>query len=46
MNIKEIEERSGLPRSGIRYYEAEGLLNPARLETATETTPRPIWRRL
>ena len=32
MNIKEIEERSGLPRSGIRYYEAEGLLNPARLE--------------
>ena len=32
MNIKEIEERSGLPRSGIRYYEAEGLLSPARLE--------------
>ena len=32
MNINEIEERSGLPRSGIRYYEAEGLLSPARLE--------------
>lgn len=31
MNIKEIEELSGLPRSGIRYYEAEGLLEPLRL---------------
>lgn len=30
MNIKEMEERSGLPRSGIRFYEAEGLLSPAR----------------
>lgn len=30
MNIKEMEERSGLPRSGIRFYESEGLLSPAR----------------
>lgn len=30
MNIKEIEERSGLPRSGIRFYESEGLLSPLR----------------
>ena len=30
MNIKEMEERSGPPRSGIRFYEAEGLLSPAR----------------
>lgn len=30
MNIKEIEERSGLPRSGIRFYESEGLLHPER----------------
>lgn len=30
MNIKEIEQRSGLPRSGVRFYESEGLLSPAR----------------
>ncbi len=30
MNIKEIESRSGLPRSGIRYYESEGFLSPER----------------
>ena len=30
MNIKEMEQRSGLPRSGIRFYESEGLLSPAR----------------
>ena len=32
MNIKEIEERSGLTRANIRYYEQEGLLAPARRE--------------
>ena len=32
MNIKEIEERSGLSRANIRYYEQEGLLAPARRE--------------
>lgn len=30
MNIKEIEERSGLVRANIRYYEKEGLLCPVR----------------
>ena len=30
MNIKEMEQRSGLPRSGIRFYESEGLLSPVR----------------
>ena len=30
MNIKEIELRSGLPHSGVRFYESEGLLRPAR----------------
>lgn len=30
MTIKEIEERSGLPRANIRYYESEGLLRPTR----------------
>ena len=32
MNIKEIEERSGLTRANIRYFEQEGLLAPARRE--------------
>ena len=32
MNSKEIEERSGLTRANIRYYEQEGLLAPARRE--------------
>lgn len=32
MNIKEIEERSGLVRANIRYYEKEGLLHPVRRE--------------
>lgn len=31
MTIKELEERTGLPRANIRYYESEGLLDPARL---------------
>lgn len=30
MTIKEIEELAGMPRANIRYYEAEGLLNPTR----------------
>ena len=29
MNIKELEERSGLPRANIRYYEKEGLISPS-----------------
>ncbi|MCF2619776.1 MerR family transcriptional regulator [Oscillibacter valericigenes] len=32
MNSKEIEQRSGLTRANIRYYEQEGLLAPARRE--------------
>lgn len=31
MTIKDMEERSGLPRANIRYYETEGLLSPTRL---------------
>lgn len=30
MTSKEMEARSGVPRANIRYYEAEGLLAPAR----------------
>ena len=32
MNIREMEEKTGLERGAIRYYEAEGLLRPRRLE--------------
>ncbi|MBQ7859589.1 MAG: MerR family transcriptional regulator [Faecalibacterium sp.] len=30
MNIKQIEEQSGIPRANIRYYEQQGLLAPVR----------------
>ena len=30
MKIKEIEERSGMSRANIRFYESEGLLAPER----------------
>ena len=30
LTSKEMERRSGVPRANIRYYEAEGLLAPAR----------------
>lgn len=32
MTIKEIEERSGMTRANIRFYEQEGLLSPVRRE--------------
>ena len=32
MTIKELEERTGMTRANIRYYEQEGLLTPARKE--------------
>lgn len=32
MNIKEVEEQSGLTRANIRYYEKEGLVIPERKE--------------
>ena len=31
MKIKEVEQRTGIGRSNIRYYEREGLLRPARV---------------
>lgn len=31
MTIKELEERTGMARANIRYYESEGLLSPRRL---------------
>lgn len=32
MNIKEIEQKTGMTRANIRYYEAEGLIAPMRRE--------------
>ena len=32
MTIKELEQRTGMPRANIRYYEEEGLLTPRRLD--------------
>ena len=32
MTIKELERRTGLPRTSIRFYEQEGLLTPGRRE--------------
>ncbi|HBW12770.1 MAG TPA: hypothetical protein DEF30_02945 [Proteiniclasticum sp.] len=32
MQIKEVEEKTGLERSSIRFYEKEGLIHPMRLE--------------
>ena len=32
MQIKEVEEKTGLERSSIRFYEKEGLIHPRRLE--------------
>lgn len=32
MTIKELEERTGMARANIRFYESEGLLSPARQE--------------
>lgn len=32
MTIKQMEQRAGLERANIRFYETEGLLKPARME--------------
>ena len=32
MTIKEIEDRTGLPRANIRFYESQGLIAPSRGE--------------
>lgn len=32
MTIKDVEERTGLARSNVRFYEKEKLINPSRNE--------------
>ena len=34
MTILELEQRTGLDRSAIRYYEREGLISPNRKENS------------
>lgn len=33
MNIKDVEERTGLSRSNVRFYEKEKLIEPSRNES-------------
>lgn len=37
MTIKDMEDRSGVSRANLRYYEAEGLLTPQRLKNGYRT---------
>ena len=32
MTIKELENKTGMTRANIRFYESEGLLSPRRLD--------------
>lgn len=41
MNIKEIEERSGMQRANIRYYEQAGLLKPMRMSNGYRDYSEP-----
>ncbi len=47
MTVKEVEERTGLPRANIRYYESEGLIHPARGENGYRDYHNRLlfWRR-
>ena len=43
MTVKEVEERTGLPRANIRYYESEGLIHPARGENGYRDYRQRTW---
>ena len=44
MTIKELEKRSGLPRTAIRFYEQQGLITPERREIRAALAVRNKWR--
>ena len=44
MTIKEIEDRTGLPRANIRFYESQGLIAPSRGENGYRDYPRRTVR--
>lgn len=44
MTIKEVEDRTGLARANIRYYEDQGFFSAARGRTAIGTIRGRMWR--
>ena len=49
MTIKDVEERTGLSRSNIRFYEKEKLIEPSRNESNgyrdyMTGQPRSCWQ--
>lgn len=46
LTIGEVEHRSGLPQSALRYYEREGLLETTRTSGGQRRYQRSVLRRL
>jgi MerR family transcriptional regulator, redox-sensitive transcriptional activator SoxR len=46
LTIGEVERRSGLPQSALRYYEREGLLRTTRTSGGQRRYERSVLRRL
>jgi MerR family redox-sensitive transcriptional activator SoxR len=46
LTIGEVERRSGLPQSALRYYEREGLLRTTRTSGGQRRYERAVLRRL
>ncbi|HVL85075.1 MAG TPA: redox-sensitive transcriptional activator SoxR [Pseudonocardia sp.] len=46
LTIGEVERRSGIPQSALRYYEREGLLRTTRTSGGQRRYPRAVLRRL
>ena len=45
MTIKDVEERTGLSRSNIRFYEKEKLIEPSRNEVMViEIILKMMWK--
>ena len=45
MKIKDVEERTGLSRSNIRFYEKEKLIEPSRNESMViEIILKMMWK--
>ena len=44
MTIKDVEERTGLSRSNIRFYEKEHLIEPSRNESANSGSSDHAFR--
>ena len=45
MKIKDVEERTGLSRSNVRFYEKEKLIEPSRNESnGIEIIQKMMWK--